>query len=226
MSRWEQFKKGNIYNSTRPRMIAKVPRKVFIHGVQIELNDTAWFQPIFRAQQEPWNGKRRVPQQTPPAPTRDTDINPRALFTIQKWSQLKSYRWSLSETADDCARTRLDSTRLEANRLCVPAERNFGIPQPSRWLLLLTRPEAHHSFLGFFLVFFFLALPLHQTLLQKGGRRLWNIRSCRVFSTTHQTGHTFQSAGHVLSHRETIRFQSYELKTNWWESVYSEIQNW
>ena len=49
-------------------MIAKVPRKVFIHGVQIELNDTAWFQPIFRAQQEPWNGKRRVPQQTPPRP--------------------------------------------------------------------------------------------------------------------------------------------------------------
>ena len=92
--------------------------------------------------------------------------------------------------------------------------------QPPLW------PEAHHSFLGFFLVFFFLALPLHQTLLQKGGRRLWNIRSCRVFSTTQQTGHTFQSAGHVLSHRETIRFQSYELITNWWESVYSEIQNW
>ena len=66
------------------------------------------------------------PNKLHPAPTRDTDINPRALFTIQKWSQLKSYRWSLSGTADDCARTRLDSTRLEANRLCVPAERNFG----------------------------------------------------------------------------------------------------
>ena len=41
MSRLEQEKKGNSYNSTHPRMIVKVPRKVFIHGVQIELNDTA-----------------------------------------------------------------------------------------------------------------------------------------------------------------------------------------
>ena len=32
-------------------MIVKVPRKVFIHGVQIELNDTAWFQLILPAEQ-------------------------------------------------------------------------------------------------------------------------------------------------------------------------------
>ena len=66
ISRLEQFKKRNIYNSIHPIMIVKVPRKVFIHGVQIELNDTTWFQPIFRAKQAPWNWKRRVPQQNPP----------------------------------------------------------------------------------------------------------------------------------------------------------------
>lgn len=151
------------------------------------------------------------PNKSRPATTRDTDISPCMLFTIQTWSKLKSYRWKLSETADDCARTGLDFTRLEANRLRVPAVRPFGIPQPWSGLLVLARPEAHHSFPGYFLAFFFFALPLHQTLMQKGGRRLWNIRTCHFFSTTQQAGHTFQSAGHVLSHRETIRFQAYKL---------------
>ena len=164
------------------------------------------------------------PNKTRPSTTGDTDISSRVLFTLQKWSKLKSYPWTIGETAADCVKTRLDFTRLEANRLSVPAEWNSGTPQPACWQLLLARPEAHHSFLGYFLAFFFFALPLHQTLLQKAGRRLWNISSCRFFSTTEQTGHTFQSAGHVLSHRETSRFQAHELITNWWESVYWEFR--